>query len=776
MIGKTISHYEIRSKLGAGGMGVVYKAHDTTLGRDVALKFLPADLTGDDAARARFIHEARAAAALEHPNICTVYEVGEADGAMFIAMPLVEGESIREKIASGQVDVDEAIELALGVARGLSKAHTNGIVHRDIKPGNVLLTSDGVVKIVDFGLAKLATQTRLTKTGMTVGTVNYMSPEQARGDEVDHRTDVWALGAMLYEMLAGKLPFRGDADPAVVYSILNTDPEPVTGVRREVPVALEDVVERALAKDPAKRYETIDGMIEALETVREEARLGIDRRHYATLKRLKRRKRLMAGSAVMLVVTIAAVLLTTFFQRGQAIDSIAVLPLISLSEDPDDEIFADGTTGALIASFNQLREIEKVSARSASMRYKDTDKSAAEIGDELGVKAILTGTIQRDGERIHIAVEVVNTKTGEQLWSDSFDGRRVDILTLQGQIASAIASEFRVSMTPSEQSMLAVKREVDPEVFRATELGKKFGNEWTVASFNKAINYFNQAISIDSTYAPAHAGLSKVFGIIGRWGPSAIRPEYRQKSKDAALKALELDETSAEAHSSLARVLLDGDFNWDLADREHRRAVELNPDETLGAYATYLLWAGRFGESIAAAERVIERDPVSEYAALQLGFILMSARRYDAAIAHFQESIGIFPDDTGLKEELAWVLVDAGRFAEADSIYAELEMEFNAWQLARMGRVDEALAMVKAWNDSEHRDNFAYKKALVYGALGDKEKALEMLEVVFENRREDLLQINTDPELDLLRPDPRFQALMERAGIPAGELEYLYHE
>ena len=776
MIGKIISHYEIRSKLGAGGMGVVYKAHDTTLGRDVALKFLPADLTGDDAARARFIHEARAAAALEHPNICTVYEVGEADGAMFIAMPLVEGESLREMIASGPVAVDEAIGLALGVARGLSKAHASGIVHRDIKPGNVLLTTEGQAKIVDFGLAKLATQTRLTKTGMTVGTVSYMSPEQARGDEVDNRTDVWALGAMLYEMLAGKLPFRGDADPAVVYSILNEEPDPVTGIRREVPVALEDVVERALAKDPAKRYESVDEMIEALETVREEARLGIDRRHYATLKRLKRRKRLVAGTAVMLVVAIAAVLLTTFYERGQAIDSIAVLPLVNLSEDPEDEDFADGITGALISNFSRIGAIDKVSSRSASMRYKDTDKSVMEIGDELGVKAILKGTIQRDGERILISAEVVNAKTEEHLWSDSFDGRMVDLLTLQGQIASAIANEFRVSMTPSEQSMLAVAREIDPEVIRATLLGKKSGKEWTAAGFNRAINYFQQAISIDSTYAPAHAELSKVFGIIGRWGPNAARPEYRQKSKEAALRAIELDDASAQAHSSLAAVLLQVDFNWDLADREHRRAVEIDPGETLGNYATYLLWAGRFEEAIAAAERVIELDPVSEYAALQLGFILMSARRYDEAIAHFEESISMFLDDPSLKEELAWVLVDAGRFAEADSIYAELGMKFSVPQLARMGKVDEAMAMVEAWDESEHRDNYAYNKALVYGTLGDKEKALEMLEVVFENRREDLLQINTDPELDILRPDPRFQTLMKRAGIPAGELEYLYHE
>ena len=787
MIGKTISHYEIRAKLGAGGMGVVYKAHDTTLGRDVALKFLPADLTGDDAARARFIHEARAAAALEHPNICTVYEVGEADGAMFIAMPLVEGDSLRDKIASGPVPVDEAIDLSLGVARGLSKAHASEIVHRDIKPGNVLLTAEGQAKIVDFGLAKLATQTRLTKTGMTVGTVSYMSPEQARGDEVDHRTDVWALGAMLYEMLAGRLPFRGDADQAVVYSILNTDPEPVTGVRREVPVALEDVVERALAKDPAKRYQTIDAMIEALETVREESRLGIDRRHRATLKRLTRRKRLVAGSALVLVVAIAAVLLTSIYRQGQVLDTLAVLPLENISGDERQNPLVDGITGELISSFMRVGGFKKVISRSASMRYKDTGKSPREIAEELDVKVLVGGMVQVQGDNLRISVELIDAETEEQIWSKSFESPREDFLVLQGEIAMTVVDEIHVEISQEERDRLRVDRPVNQAAWEAYLWGLDLAQRWTGERFVAAIDSFEHAIELDSTFAAPYAELAVL-----RAQGIAPPPYYDlPKAEALAARALELDPNSSRAHMALAAIKLDRDWDWDGAAREIREAERLG----LAVPAGNLPWhfyqlSGYAEKAIEYAKMDVARDPLEPERYFDLSWVYSNANRPDDRIETCRKILDKFPDDDERVQE-AWTDI-ANAYAQkgmADSAFAIIERKGidtsdGGWDklymmagqperaLERVKRVEKYIAESGVDPDVPESDKFKQESAgfaQAYSMAGDKEKALEWLERGVRLRCPWMVYLNTeigDGGFDCLLGDPRFEDIIERVGIP----------
>ena len=774
MIGKRVSHYEIRSKLGAGGMGVVYRAHDTTLGRDVALKFLPADLTGDDAARARFIHEARAAAALEHPNICTVYEVGEADGAMFIAMPLVEGESLRDKIASGPVPVDEAIELALGVARGLSKAHSHGIVHRDIKPGNVLLTTDGQAKIVDFGLAKLATQTRLTKTGMTVGTVSYMSPEQAKGDDVDHRTDVWALGVVLYEMLAGKRPFRGDADAAVVYSILNTDPEPVTAVRREVPVALEDVAEKALSRDPDKRYQTVDEMIEALETVREESRLGIDRRHYAVLKRLKRRKRLMAGSATLVVVAIAAILLTTFSRQGQALDTLAVLPLENLSGDEGQDIFAEGITGELITNFQRLGGLEKVISRSASMRYKDTDKSPREIASELDVKVLVGGMIQIQGDNVRITAELIDGATEELIWSGKFEGQLRDFLFIQGQIARAIADEINLRLTPEEAELLAVDRPVDREAYEAYLWGLKHIYFFNPDRIRKATESFEKSIAIDSTFAPAYASLSFV-------NAHFIR-DY-DKAETLANRALELDPRSPQAHVALATILMTRDRDWEGTEREIALVEEMvsKPCDVPEIALFYLLGA-RMDLAVGCALHEVETDPTNPDPLKMLAVIYRCASRPEEAIAAGRKVLEFFPDNQDAVES-AWKEISAaytmmGLPDSAIAIAGREGFEISAQTYAAAGMLEpvkeQLEATLKAWEDrNKPSSSLSCYIAGLYGYLGDNDKAFEWLDKAYEGRAWLLMYLNNaigEGELDNLLEDPRLTDLMERMGYPRNNI------
>jgi len=610
MIGQTISHYKILEKLGAGGMGVVYKAYDTALKRDVALKFLPADLTRDESARKRFIHEAQAAAALNHPNICAVHEIGESEEQLFIVMPLVEGQSVRGKLQGGPLPVGDALDVALQVGRGLAKAHGIGIVHRDVKPGNVLLSGDGQATVVDFGLAKLATQTRLTKTGMTVGTVGYMSPEQARGEGVDHRTDVWSLGVMLYEMLTGRVPFSGDADPAVVYSILNETPEPVTGIRREVPVALEDVVERALSKAPGKRFETMAEMLTALETVEAESQLGIKRRRHAAIKRLMRRKRLLAASTAAVVVVIAAVLVTTFYQAGHAIDSIAVLPLENLSGDPDQEYFVDGMTDALIAALRKIGPLRVVS-RTSAMRYKGVQKSLAEIAQELDVDAIVEGTVLREGDQIRITAQLIHASTDRHLWADRLDRELSDILSLHSDVAQAIAQDIHVTLTPQEQTQLANVWTVNSEAHDLYLEGLYHYNKvWSKKEFEKAIELFQQAINVDPNHALSYAGLARCYEWLCYRG-HLPRDEANEKFYRAMGNALEIDEKLPEAHLALAKFRFYENWDWAGAETEFKRTLELNPNssEARYEYAWYLMAMGHFEEALAAAKWALKRDP-----------------------------------------------------------------------------------------------------------------------------------------------------------------------
>jgi len=409
MIGETVSHYRIESKIGAGGMGVVYKARDLTLDRDVALKFLPPDLVRDDEAKARFIHEAKAAAALDHPNICTVHEIHDADGHTFIAMPLVDGESLRERIARGPMTVAEALDVTMQVSRGLAKAHAAGIVHRDIKPGNILLTEDGIARIVDFGLAKLGGQTRLTRTGTAMGTVAYMSPEQARGHDVDSRSDVWSVGAVLYEMLTGSPPFSGQADQAVMYSVLNEDPQMISEIRRDVPAAVEDLVERVLAKDPAKRPQSAEELSTALQSQSQLLAVAPAPRRFVRWRKFRRNRRAFYGSMAAVVVAAAAIMAVILARPSEAIDSLAVLPLLNQSADPEQDYYVDGITEELISQLGKVKSLSVTSGQS-SMRYKGTNKPLAEIGRELGVDAVVEGSVRRHGDGIRISVRLVDAR------------------------------------------------------------------------------------------------------------------------------------------------------------------------------------------------------------------------------------------------------------------------------------------------------------------------------------------------------------------------------
>ena len=465
MLGETISHYKILEKLGEGGMGVVYKALDTTLDRHVAIKLLPPHLNSNPEAVKRFVHEAKTASALNHSAIGVIYEIDETkEGQTFIAMAYYEGGTLREMIDSGSLTTNESVAIASQLASGLARAHEKGIVHRDIKPQNILLTRDGEAKIIDFGLAKLAGRTRLTKEGIVLGTAAYMSPEQALGKPADHRTDIWSLGVVLYEMLTGKQPFRGDYDPALMYAIVHEEPEPITAIKPEVPLEAERVVGKALIKNADKRCQSAAEIKQDLEELRESLDL-LPRRSRMQLKLIRRRKQIAIGVAVVVMAIVLTAFGIRFFSGGtRSINSIAVLPLDNLSGDPEQEYFADGMTEELIKTLSKISAINVIAPTSA-MRYKDTKKTLPEIAAELGVGAIVDGSVLNVGDSVRITVQLVEAATDRHLWTDSYDREVRNILALHSEVAQAIAREIQVTLTPQEQARLTSVRPVDPEAY-----------------------------------------------------------------------------------------------------------------------------------------------------------------------------------------------------------------------------------------------------------------------------------------------------------------------
>ena len=507
--------YRIVEEIGRGGMGVVYKAEDIKLRRMVALKFLPHQWISDADAPERFVQEARAASALDHQNICSIYEIGEAeDDRMYIAMAFYEGENLRDKIKRGPLAQEEALGIVTQAAAGMAKAHQKGIVHRDIKPANMLITTDGVVKVVDFGLAKLAGQIKLTREGTTVGTVAYMSPEQAKGEPVDQRTDIWSLGVVLYEMLSGVLPFKGDYEQTLIHSILNHEPERLAKLRKDLPAGLENIIFKALSKKPSDRYQSMDELLADLQAVAAglrpvQAASMIFRGRVLGLKKVHA----CAAIAGILILAIVARLLI-FPKRGQAFDSIAVLPIENLTGDPGKEYFVDGATDELIGQLAQIGSLRVIS-RTSVMKYKGLKKPVPEIARELQVKAVVAGTVHRVGDRVRIRVELINALPEERnLWTETYDRAMTDVLVMYSEMARAIAGRMQVKLAPQEETRLAGARQVNPEAYEAYLQGRFHWYKLTRPGLDSALQYFESALAKDPNYAQAYVGIASVW--IGR--------------------------------------------------------------------------------------------------------------------------------------------------------------------------------------------------------------------------------------------------------------------
>jgi serine/threonine-protein kinase len=695
--------------------------------------------------------EARAASALNHPNIVTIHDIGECAGTPYIAMELVEGETLKALLAEGALPAGQLLRLATEIAEGLAKAHEAGIVHRDLKPENLMVTSDGYVKILDFGLAKLRTQPTETESdvatatteGTVLGTAGYMSPEQAKGHSADFRSDQFSLGSILYEMASGRRVFRRETAVQTLSAIIDDTPQPLQRVRPELPAQLCVIVDRCLAKLPEERYDSTRDLARELRGLSEGLpSSGLQRE--AALER--------------------------------PIESLVVLPLVDLRPEPGEEYFADGMTEALITDLAKIGAL-KVISRTSAMQYKGEDKTPPQIAEELNVDAVVEGSVLRAGDRVRITAQLINAKTDQHLWADSYDRDLGDVLSLQSEVARAVAEQIQIKLTPQEEARLASTRPVDPEAHEAYLKGRHAFSRFSVEGYNRGIQCFNKAIDKDPSCAPAYAGLADCYCYLG-FLESAPPRELYPKAKDAVLKSLELDNMLADAHTSLGQIRFMYDWEWGSAKREFQRAIELNPNSAASHlfYAVYLTNLGRVDEAFPEIRRALELDPLSAGASQFLGYSYVVARRYDEAISQLHKTLELDPNFPLAHSTLGIAHFQKGLFDEAIGAFQQAlniagdTPYFSAWlaqAFAKSGKRDEARTIFQELQAlSKERYTSSVYFAWVCLALGETDQAFEWLEKAYDERATELTWTPSAPGFDPIRADPRFQDILRRMNFP----------
>jgi eukaryotic-like serine/threonine-protein kinase len=789
LIGQTISHYRIVEKLGSGGMGVVYRAHDERLDRDVALKVLPDGMLSDETARKRFLKEARTLSQLSHPNIATVFDFDHEHSTDFLVMELIPGITLDRKIAAGPLAEKEIIGIGEQVARALEEAHEHGIVHRDLKPGNVMVTPKGQVKVLDFGLARLlkprdpnATES-FTEADAVAGTLPYMAPEQLRGDAVDQRTDIYAAGAVLYEMSTGKRPFESKVSTALVDDIIHKPLVPPAQLKPSLPSRLEDVILKCLEKDPENRYQSAKELLVDLR------RLTAPSTATRVVHGTRRSWRYATGLALVLIVI--ALVGTNVARRQRPpvpaprVQSLAVLPLQNFSADPEQQYFVDGMTEAVISDLAKIQAL-KVISRTSVMPYKNSKKSMRDIANELHADAVIEGSVMRSADRVRITVQLIDASSDRHLWTESYERELKNVFALQGEVAQAIAQQVRAVVTPQEQERLAQKRPIDPEVYELYLKGRHIMMRGDLEDVRTAIEHFQSGLMKDPNNALLYTGLADAY--IDKMIDVHESPvEATVKARAAATKALELDDSLAEAHTSLGAIKLYYDWDWTSAEHELKRAIELNPGYPLAyvIYGEYLTIVGRNAEAIPYFEKAHGLDPLLGDSYATRGYSLFMAHKYEDAIGQYRKALELEPDAItyfGLvlaraeKGDYTTAIAEAEKATKLNhspllltalaSAYARAGRRADANRvLRRLEEISKQQGPAPAWHAVGTPYVCPYEVAGVYAQLGEKDRAFEWLDKAYRGRS-CMYWLRQDPRLDSIHSDPRFQELLTKMKFP----------